>query len=225
MDETRRYDEREIAEILELATAEPGRPAAPQGESGLSLAELQAIGGEVGIPPTRIASAARTVESGGLARVAREQRGLTRSVTRTVRIERAPTNDEWERLVAELRRTFDAQGSIEQHGEMRSWTNSNLQVHVEPDSDGYAVRMTTRKGNAVQFTLLGSGFVGVGVIIAMQALAGSPDDTFTKAAALAAMGLGMVMWIRTTLPGWARTRAEQMDRLAARIPELMDDGT
>ncbi|HEX2209982.1 MAG TPA: hypothetical protein VHG93_20065, partial [Longimicrobium sp.] len=65
MDE-RRYEEEEIAEIFEAAAsprASEGRALAPA--SGLSLAELQAIGGEVGIAPERIAEAAAALDVRG----------------------------------------------------------------------------------------------------------------------------------------------------------------
>jgi len=57
--------------------------------------------------------------------------------------ESALTDAEWERLVADLRRTFDAKGKVEVQGRLRSWTNGSLQLHVEPEDSGYTVRMRT----------------------------------------------------------------------------------
>lgn len=161
MSEERRYDDLEMAEILDRATSEQERrPLATPGEGGgLTLHELEQIGAEVGILPARIAEAARALDLSARAPVAERFMGATRSVSRTVQIERAMTDDEWGRLVADLRRTFNAQGKIESQGALRSWSNSNLQVHVEPDGAGYAVRMSTRKGNVTQLTLMGTLFL------------------------------------------------------------------
>ena len=65
MSDTRRYDEDEIAEILERATTNVGavQPATTGSGQGLTLEEIQEIGSEVGIAPTRISDAAQAMAS------------------------------------------------------------------------------------------------------------------------------------------------------------------
>ena len=59
MAEERRYGEEEIREILDVAVSrEEVGARAVSDESGLTLAELQEVGLEVGVDPRRIAEAA-----------------------------------------------------------------------------------------------------------------------------------------------------------------------
>jgi len=216
----RRYDDQEIAEILERATTgRDGQPVLP-GNDGLTLDELEQIGTEVGIHPDRIAAAARSLDSTAPAVAVERFLGAPRSVARTLRIERALTEEEWARLVGDLRRTFNAKGRLEQHGTLRSWSNSNLQVHVEPDGDGYVVRMSTRKGNATQLTMMGTVFGTIGVATGIGVLLGTSDEVM-QAALMTGAGAGLIAWVRATLPAWARERAQQMEGLAERIPRLL----
>lgn len=229
MSEERRYGDREVAEILERATSvgateeRADRPV-PASEAGLTLSELEQIGREVGIHPQRIADAAHALDRAAVAHPVERYLGAARSVARTLQIERALTDEQWARLVGDLRRTFKANGKTETHGALRSWSNGNLQVHVEPDDEGYAIRMTTRKGNVTQLTLVGMIFTVMSVAIAAGALLGLTDDTLAKATFFAALGLGQITWARATLPGWARTRGEQMDALAERITLMLEEG-
>lgn len=226
MSEERRFTDGEIAEILERATSEAtsemeDRPSLPAGE-GLTLTDLKDIGKEVGIHPDRIADAARALDHRDETVSVERYLGATRAVSRMVQINRALTEHEWAGLVADLRRTFNAKGTVEGHGVLRSWSNGNLLVAVEPQGTGYAVRMSTRKGNVTQFTLMGGMFAVMGVAIAIGALVGS-DDSLARGALFAAFGLGQIVWVRARLPGWAELRAEQMEGLAQRIPLLLKE--
>lgn len=221
MSEERRYGEDEIAEILERATAErEAHPVASSG-TGLTLNEIKQIGSEVGIEPNRIAEAARAMAVKTEAPVSASFLGAPRAVSRTILIDRAPTDDEWMRVVADLRETFDAKGKLESHGALRSWSNSNLHVHVEPYGDAYRVRMSTRKGQATQLGAMGAAFTFAGLVMAVMILLGLSEASLARAALFAAFGLGQIGWVRATLPGWAETRAEQMEGLAERIPLLL----
>ena len=53
-------------------------------------------------------------------------------VSRTVTSAGNFTEREWERLVVDLRETFDAKGAVKREGSFRQWTNGNLQALVEP---------------------------------------------------------------------------------------------
>ncbi len=218
---TRRYDDDEVAEILQRATSERATSPVLPTKAGLTLSDLEQIGAEVGIQPGRIADAARSIGRTSHGPAPERYLGAPRSVSRTLKIDRDLTDQEWGRLVADLRRTFNATGKVESRVGLRSWTNSNLQVHVEPDGDGYEVRMTTRKGNATQCTLMGVAFTIMGVAVGIGALWGTTDDTLAKAFIFAGIGVGAIAWVRATLPSWAKQRAEQMEALAQRIPLLL----
>ena len=219
MTDQKRYDEQEIAEILERATAEDSASGAAQPlGGGLTLPQLQEIGGEVGISPARIADAARAVGSREGTALEKSYLGAPRSVSRIVPLERPLTDDEWTRLVVDLRETFDAVGTVRADGPLRSWTNGNLQVHVEPDGNAYRVRMKTTKGSTGPLTAVGVSLTFMGMLImASTAGAGAGSWAFVTPAAFIAAGLGQLGYIRARLPGWARERAIQMEGLAERL--------
>jgi hypothetical protein len=222
----RRFDEREIAEILERATARESRVAAvpPTKATGLTLTQLQEIAVEVGIAPDRVTEAARSVASRDLVRPERTFLGAPRSVARVVAIPRALTDDEWTRLVVDLRATFGAVGTVHQQGSLRSWTNGNLQVHMEPEGDRYRVRMQTVKGNVLPIAGMGGALLFVAATAALTGLFGTPDPSSLVIGGLfGAVGLGQIAFARAALPRWAHERADQMEALAARIPLLLDD--
>jgi hypothetical protein len=226
MTDERQFNEEEIAEILERATSsEASRPTSPApGGKGLTLAELQEVGSEVGIAPGRIAEVARAVASRGVVVSPRMFFGTPRSVSRTVRIPRPLEDGEWNRLVADLRETFDAQGEIRQAGDLRSWNNGNLQVHVEPDGEEYRVRMRTFKGSTVPALAMSGAFLFMATIFFILTLLGEASSTgYVMAALFGLVGVGNLGFSRATLPSWAEERAAQMEGLAERIPLLLNE--
>lgn len=138
----RRYSEEEVAQIIEAAVRgadEPSDalgPAKPRSQ-GMSLAEIQEIGAEVGIPAHAIAASAAAIDVGDSSvGVTGTTLGVPHGVAGTVPLPRELTDREWEILVGHLRETFNAIGKTESEGGMRSWRNGNLQFRVEPTSTG-----------------------------------------------------------------------------------------
>lgn len=225
MTDERHFNEEEIAEILERATSnEPSHRTNPAtGGTGLTLTELQEIGSEVGIAPGRIAEAAHAVANRGVVASPRMFLGTPRSVSRTVRIPRPLEDDEWNRLVVDLRETFAAQGKIQVAGDLRSWTNGNLQVHVEPDGDAFRVRMRTFKGSTAPAVAVSGAFLFMATILTIASVTGeASSSTFLFAALFGLVGVGNLGYSRATLPSWAEERAAQMEGLAERIPLLLN---
>ncbi len=219
----RRYDEDEVAEILKRATSNDGSSASPSAGAGqgLTLTELQEIGGEVGIPASSIADAARALEVRGPAGVSRRVLGVPIAVSRIVLIDRALTDHEWDRLVVDLRTTFEAEGRVRTHGALRSWSNGNLQIHVEPDGERYRVRMRTLKGSAAPLAIAGAAFLFMSAVI--LASNGIAWNELLPAALVGMIGLGQIGYLGVSLPRWARERAAQMEGLAERIPLLLEE--
>src|SRR6266545_585244 len=107
----RRYNDKGIAAIFRAATELPSiaeRAEVPRDE-GLTLADLQAIGREVGIPADAVAQAAQALDVRPGA-ASRRFLGLPIGVSRTVNLNRRLTDEEWERLVVQLREVFNARG-------------------------------------------------------------------------------------------------------------------
>jgi len=112
----RRYNDEEVAAIFERAskTEHAALPLSPESK-GLTLAALQDIGREVGISPESISLAARSLDHAG--RVAsRTFMGLPIGVGRTVEFDRPLSDADWEGLVADLRTTFEARGTVRYDG-------------------------------------------------------------------------------------------------------------
>jgi len=221
----RRYDDKEIAAIFRAATEEG--PQSPPREvardEGLTLAELQAIGSEVGIPSDAVAQAARAVDV-GLGAASRTFLGLPIGVARTVNLNRRLTDQEWERLVVQLREVFNARGRTRADGALRQWTNGNLQVLLEPTETGHRLRFGTVHGGAR--ASIGAGIAALGVTAAVaisSALGGTLGDAIPGIALLFAAGIGMIASGALRLPRWARLRERQMEALAARITSSNKD--
>lgn len=214
----RRYSEDEIAAIFERAAKaqQTARRQLRSGE-GLTLAELQEIGRDVGLPSDLVVEAARSIDQVGRP-TSRKFFGLPIGVGRTIELDRRLSEEEWQRLVGDLRETFDARGSIRYDGPFRQWTNGNLQALLEPTAAGHRLRLQTVKGNARSLMTAGMALLGVAAATSIASLAtvglgGLPEGVVL----LAAMGLGMFGLGALRLPGWARLRRRQMEAVAERL--------
>lgn len=217
----RRFTDPEIRTIFERATdaTRVEQHRSPAASEGMTLAELQEIGREVGISPEGIERAANLLTMAP-AREPRRFLGLPMGVERTVELGRRFTDDEWEQLVVLLRETFNARGRATQQGSLRQWTNGNLQALLEPTANGQRVRMRTFKGDAPVRLVTGGGMLAVSLIALVAAVVrGATGDTGMVVAIAALGGMGAMMLGTTIarLPHWARLRAQQMDSIAERL--------
>ncbi|MEO7217337.1 MAG: hypothetical protein ABI026_04020, partial [Gemmatimonadaceae bacterium] len=147
----RRYDQKEVADIFRAASE--GSPSLQQpvfDQTGLTLADLQSIGREVGIAPDAVAQAAISLD---VHRGSAQRRflGIPIGVSRTVDLNRRLSVYEWEQLVVELREVFDAYGKTSVDGPSRRWSNGNLQVLLEPTETGQRLRFRTVNGGAQSY--------------------------------------------------------------------------
>lgn len=216
----RRYTEEEVTAIFARATeVQAATPRQLPPTEGMSLVELQAIGREAGIAPELVAEAARTLDRSPEPRVPTFL-GLPLGVAHTVELGRRLSDDEWERFVVQLRETFDARGKIFVEGSLRSWTNGNLNVLVEPSDDGDRVRFRTIRSQARPFMAVGLGMIGASAVtvIAVVATGGaSLPAALSDVTGMVLMGVGLLAAGSLQLPSWARTRREQMQRLGAKL--------
>lgn len=226
MTDERRYADEEVAEIIEAAATArgPGGRALPR-QDGLSLAELQAIGAEVGIAPEHIAHAAAALDVRGAAAPRRTTLGMPVSVGRTVELPRAPTDREWETLVAELRQTFGAHGKDRSSGGLRAWTNGNLRAYVEPTDEGHRLRLGTTKGDGEAAIRMGmGGLLGGLLLLALFMLRADSGEGAATAMLVMLMGVVLLAGNALRLPRWAAEREEQMEYIATRARTLIGPG-
>jgi hypothetical protein len=217
----RRYNEDEIAAIFQQAAEGPepqGTSIQSAGGEGMTLAELQDIGREVGISPEAIDRAAKSLELRPRAGT-RKFLGLTIGVERMIDLGRRLTEDEWERLVVELREVFGARGTVSSSGSFRQWTNGNLQALLEPTQNGQRLRLRTTKGSFPTSMAAGGMMLFAGIF---TAIATSLAGHFAGAAAIdaaifSAVGSGIIGSAALRLPSWARLRAQQMDSIMTHL--------
>lgn len=216
----RRYSDDEVAEIFARATeAEQSTPRRLHAGDGMTLQQLQEIGREAGIAPELVVRAAHSLDQPAQPSV-RKFLGFPLGVGRTVTLERRLTDEEWERLVVDLRETFDARGVVRTDGAFRQWTNGNLQVLVEPDGAGQRIRLRTLRGGAREMMLAGLGVFGVAAVTALAGvLTGSTElaAALERMSGVAVMGLGLFGIGAFPLSSWARLRRKQMDEIAERL--------
>ena len=216
----RRYSDDEVAAIF--ARAAEGAPAPPAGTpqaEGLTLAELQDIGREVGIAPESVAAAARALVPAP-PRALRTFLGLPISVGTTVNLDRKLTEEEWEQLVVELREVFNARGTMSGSGGFRQWTNGNLQALLEPTPTGQRLRLRTTNGQVRRMLGVGTAALGFAGLITV-ASAGGGGFVHALPGVTAAVATSVFLFANSALrlPRWARRRREQMEGIAARLSE------
>lgn len=215
-----RFNESEIETIFaraaELETAGGKRVS---GSGGMTLAELQEIGQQAGLSTEAVARAAASLRTAGLPAPVPTFLRIPVGVTHTVSLPRPLSEEEWGGLVAELRTTFNAGGTVHSEGSFREWRNGNLRVAAGPAPNGYQVDLRTSRGSARGMMAAGSAMAGISVaMIAIGSLTGSmaPGDVGDLTPVLT-IGLGVFGAGLIQIPAWARRRREQFRRIAERL--------
>lgn len=229
MDSTRRYSEQEIADILDSATeVQTSASQALSLSTGMTLNELQEIGREVGISTDLIARAAARLDASPASTLpSREFLGANIGVGRTMNLDRRLTDKEWDRLVVDLRETFDARGRVSEEGAFRQWTNGNLHALLEPTESGERLRLRTVKGNARPMMGLGVAVMGLAPLTYLvDFLGGGVGGPVGVGMPILFAAMGSLLYgaTRLRLPRWAATRKSQMDGVADRLAAAINTG-
>src|SRR5579862_1588953 len=221
----RLYGDEEVREIFSLATTGGVHDGLAPGDSGgLTLDELQRIGQEAGIEPARVAAAAERLDARGRLAPMRRSFGLPVGVSRVVDLPRAPTDREWEQLIAEFRTTFGTQGRVTTSGELREWSQGHLHISIEPTEHGEQLRLSTLKEDGIALNGLGSVLGGMSVIFGgVVAAAGRPDKALLILGLFGGMSLFAFGANLIRLPSWARTRERQMEAIAEHAVKLLSN--
>jgi len=223
MSSERRYSDEQIAAIFKMASEEQ-KKLDRDGSAGvgLTLAELQEIGGETGISSEALARAAATFEHAEAEVPQPTLLGFPTGVSKIIELDHDLTEDEWLSLVAQFRDTFRAHGKLEQVGGLRTWRNGNLQISFEPTKTGSRLRMRTFKGDAA-VRLYGSmaAAVLIGTLIFVNFLTGE-SSSFRDLVSLFALLAAMLVFVFPVfrLNKWAEMRGEQMDTIAKMAKEM-----
>ncbi|MEM7278467.1 MAG: hypothetical protein AAF385_10110 [Pseudomonadota bacterium] len=223
----RKYNDEEIAAIFEQATRVLEASRNTKLHEGLTLAELQEIGADSGIPAAFIAQAAAGLDQPKEARKPPVEYlfGSPTQVSNTVDLPRMPTEDEWNALVVDLRTTFDAQGALHKAGDFRQWTNGNLQIFLEPMGEGSRLRMTTKNASGISGLWAGPVYIGMALMmLLLVAIVGKSEPIMFGFSALISLA-GMLVhgYYRMKMPAWSSERQAQMQSVGDRMIARMTD--
>lgn len=226
----RRYSDDEVAEIFARASeaerTEQSSGTLMRSSDGMTLSQVQAIAREAGLDPALVERAATTMDQPPAASRSTRFFGLPLGVSHTVALPRRLSDEEWERLVVDLRETFDARGTMRTDGAFRQWSNGNLQVLVEPDGAGQRVRFRTVKGDARAWMFAGLGLMSTALVTGVAgAVTGSmsTSDPIERLLTLGMLGAGLFGLGAIRLPGWARLRRAQMEAIGSRLTQRLSD--
>ena len=217
MSTERRYQDHEVRQIIDLAIGRDEAPAPSlPSRDGLTLGQLQEVGREVGLSPSRIAQAVATFEGQGALVPRTTSMGLPTSVGSVVSLSRELTEREWERLVSELRTTFGTKGEVTSHGGLREWSYGSLHAFVEPTETGYRLRLTDSFAAPLGVsTIFGGLFLALGLLVTVILL--SREDAglkFLVGAFMSAGGAGAMALTALAAPKWARTQEQRMEHIS-----------
>jgi hypothetical protein len=127
------FTQAEVSDLLSKAARLEG--AVGNSSSGLTLAEVKDAARAAGIDPSWVEAALRT---SGRTAEAQTYAGITTTVHRERVLPRPIDENQWGRIVAELRRTLGEKGTAESIGGNRAWESGHLRVGIE-NVDGRAV--------------------------------------------------------------------------------------
>jgi len=225
MSSEHRYSEEEIAEIFRTASENQAAGGnAGSANAGLTLSELKQIGSETGISADQIAHAAAQLRLEKKAEPESILLGLPVSASHQVEFEGPLSDDDWNRLVAQMRIAFRASGKTHNEGEFRSWRNGKLQISVEPTSNGHRFQMSTYKTSA-KAALLGTaagGIVATTLLVAAMLFGQMDVRDMVILGLFAGVSLGAFSINFLTLRRWAALRKSQMVSLAERAAQFAE---
>lgn len=223
MSTERRYRDHEVREILDLAIGQddahlPSLPAV----DGLTVADLEEVGHEVGLAPNRIAQAVASFEGRGESVPRGTTLGLPTSVGRVTPLPRSPSDREWELLIAELRTTFGGKGEMTSDGGLRAWSHGTLHAFLEPTEAGHRLRLVDSRETTVGLMAVGGFFLAFALLI-LVILLGKDDPGFRFAVPVffSAIGGSLIAGGVMSLPRWAREQERRMEIIATHAVSLL----
>lgn len=184
----RRYGEREVGEILRLATRRQADSKTDE-PGGLTLGELQRIAGEVGIDERHIREAAEVLDANpGLLQPKATQIELSGEIDWEI------DQNVWEDILLELRRTIGGNGTVTERGRVWEWSGDQggtYFLHVSAHrSEG-----RTRLRLMAEY----SGLLVVTWIVAAMPLLGAAGFLGSLAGRAAGLGAGWAVGIGSAL--------------------------
>lgn len=227
----RTFSEQEARDVFARAARDQqAAQTAADPSAGLTLDELQEIGRASGLDPAFVAAAARAVAVGVPESRRDDWLGVPLSVAHTALLPDPPSDDLWEPLVADARRTFGARGRVETVGRLREWRNGNLVLALGPAGEGSQAHFQTRRPDGLVPVVSGAAVAVLSLVALLTSLASGGDAVaLTIAVLLAVLAAGLGGGGLAAQRRWSATRAGQMRDVAerartrARTPDTATD--
>jgi hypothetical protein len=227
----RRYNEKEVADIIKRASEFQQLESTAESTAGMSLAELEQVAREAGLDPALVRRAATDLDTRVSDRKPSAFIGAPTHLVLERTIDGEVPADEYETLVLEMQRELGGVGHASALGRSLVWTmqgvhhgrasSRTIQVTVTPRNGRTTIRIEEPLGQLAGGLFgglmggLGGGTSGIAMGIGMGVFHSAPI----------AMGLigGMVtasyVLARTIFGRMARSRGERMQRLMSRLAE------
>jgi hypothetical protein len=226
---SRRFNEKEVAQIIKRASELQQDEAPAESSTGMSLAELEQVAREAGLDPALVRRAATDLDT----RVTdKRPSGFIGAPTalnleRTIDGEVSP--EEYESIVLEIQRELGGVGSASTFGRSLQWTMSGVdrrrvstrtvQVTVTPRNGRTTIRIEEPLGHLAGGLFgglmggIGGGMSGVAMGIGMGALHSAP----IAVGLIGAFVSGSYLLARTVYGRMFRSRGERLQALMSRL--------
>ncbi len=220
----RRYNEKELAQILREATKKQAANAeGPADDPGYSLAEIQRLAAEVGVEPRYIAEVAGTMSESQPGRFQFWRTKPRLILERTIPGELS--DGAWDDIVAELRASVGIVGSASASGATREWV-----AHTDTSVAHFAA--TARQGQTkLRLTFGQEGGIMAAWVVGMAATfvislmtgtfahkAGADSPVATAYALLVALAAAVLINVGVTR--WGSKNKRMVDELMPRLESL-----
>lgn len=218
---SRRFTEKQTAEIMRRAAEIQAQGAASP--VGVSEDELRAAARELGIQGEALDAALASLEAPEAARTGLWGGPFRREVD--IVFEGQITDERWEEVLADLRRTFGETGQVDRRGNTYEWSGTGGGVDnntVTVRQSGSAVRLSLTaeySGLGVLAYLLSAIPMFVGVAVVAKTAPPAPWGGL----ALAAWAVGLLLSARTCGAWLSRRRGARLRSLAERLRAALSD--
>ena len=228
---SRRYNEKEVADIIKRASELQQVEATSESTTGMSLAELEQVAREAGLDPALVRRAATDLDT----RVSDQKPSAFIGAPTNLALERTIDGeipvDEYETLVLEIQRELGGVGQVSTLGRSLVWTmqgvdrrrvsTRTVQVTVTPRNGRTTIRMEEPLGQLAGGLFgglmggLGGGTSGIAMGIGMGVFH-SPSIAVGLIGGFVASSYVLA---RTIFGRMVRGRGERMQRLMSRLAE------
>jgi hypothetical protein len=228
---SRRYNEKEVAEIIKRASELQQVESTAESTTGMSLTELEQVAREAGLDPSLIRRAATDLDTRVTDRKPSAFIGAPTNLVLERTIDGEVPVDEYETLVLEIQRELGGVGQASMLGRSLVWTmqgtgrrrasTRTVQVTVTPRNGRTTIRMEEPLGQLAGGLFgglmggLGGGTTGVSIAIGVGAF----HSAAIAAGLIGGFVSGSYLLARTIFGRVARGRGERMQRLMSRIAE------